>query len=407
MLCKLLSEIFQGVKFESLSDFKVINERIRDGFYDHSPQLFSEDIQQLWSKLQNIGLEMVSLAKGLSDMSRRLYHERNFFAFILPQVGGGSVNGACLDGRHEEINQVHPGNMNCSGLDATKPYPSLEADRRSQPGQAVSEKNLTCMCCKRKTDERISIVCDHCEKIYHVFCVGISVNKDIATTWYCKNCFGCGLESPHENCVVCERLKIPCTKTHVGGDKMDALTDAALRSVDEKSNCLVKPDVVQQASKSTVSNSCKLCRDQFVDSLYRECQHSLCRNKFHIRCLSELELQSVGPRWYCPSCLCRVCLADQDDEEIVLCDGCDKAYHIYCMEPPLDYIPKGKWFCNVCSTRIQRIHKGKSRQKKGSVGEVSTAVGSASLPSSAKRVYQNNEKGSMDVLLSAMDKLKE
>ncbi|KAF5192330.1 Phd finger protein ehd3 [Thalictrum thalictroides] len=396
MLCKLLTEIFQGIKFESISDFKVINERIRDGYYDHSPQLFSEDIQQLWSKLQNIGLEMVSLAKGLSDMSRRLYHERV----------GGSVNGASLEGKHEEINQVHPGNMDCSGLDTTKPYPSLEADRHSKPGQVDSEKNLICMSCKGKTDGRISIVCDHCEKMYHVFCVGVSVNKDCPTTWYCKNCASCGLQSPHENCVVCERLKVPCTKTNVGEDKMDALTNAALSSVDEKSNCFVKADVVQQSSKNTVSNSCKLCGDQFVDSLYRECQHSLCRKKFHLKCLSELEIQSVGPRWYCPSCLCRVCLADKDDEKIVLCDGCDNAYHIYCMEPRLNYIPKDKWFCNVCSTRLQKIQKGKSRQKKGSVGKVSTAVGSVSLPSSAT-VYQNHEKGSMDVLLSAMDRLKE
>lgn len=45
-LCKLLSENFQGIKTECFFDLKLINSRMKDGAYDHSPMLFLTDIQQ-------------------------------------------------------------------------------------------------------------------------------------------------------------------------------------------------------------------------------------------------------------------------------------------------------------------------------------------------------------------------
>eukprot|EP00667_Euglena_gracilis_P010553 EG_transcript_10746 len=35
-------------------------------------------------------------------------------------------------------------------------------------------------------------------------------------------------------------------------------------------------------------------------------------------------------------------------ERSVLCDGCDAAYHIFCLTPPLRAIPDGDWFCPKC-----------------------------------------------------------
>jgi hypothetical protein len=36
--------------------------------------------------------------------------------------------------------------------------------------------------------------------------------------------------------------------------------------------------------------------------------------------------------------------------EMLLCDGCDHGYHMFCLEPPLVAVPKGDWFCPGCST---------------------------------------------------------
>ena len=33
---------------------------------------------------------------------------------------------------------------------------------------------------------------------------------------------------------------------------------------------------------------------------------------------------------------------------MLLCDGCDKGYHIYCVQPPIETIPEGDWFCPAC-----------------------------------------------------------
>jgi hypothetical protein len=33
---------------------------------------------------------------------------------------------------------------------------------------------------------------------------------------------------------------------------------------------------------------------------------------------------------------------------ILLCDGCDRGYHLGCLKPPLKIVPKGQWICDEC-----------------------------------------------------------
>ncbi|KAL5704493.1 hypothetical protein ACHQM5_022916 [Ranunculus cassubicifolius] len=356
-LCKLFSETFQGIKVENFSHFKMINSRMRDGSYSRSPQLLSNDIQELGSKFQKIGTEMISLAKEIP----------------------------------EEINQIHPGNINCSGMDL-------------DPDQHDAGKTRLCMCCGGKTDTRSCIICDSCEKIYHIFCVGVSVDKESPRSWYCMGCVSSILDpiisQTHDNCNVCERVSVN------------------LMSEDHNRVFHNGPgaDIVNGGVRPTC---CKLCRSEFENSQYRECEHYLCHNKFHLRCMSELELKRFGPRWYCPSCLCRVCLVDRDDEKIVLCDGCDNAYHIYCMEPPRSSIPEGKWFCRVCDTRLRGIRKAKKLLFEKEEKSVLSTDASAA-PARSVGVYKNLEQslrnitgrvhtgvGSVDMLLSAAETLKD
>ncbi|CAL1714552.1 unnamed protein product [Somion occarium] len=47
--------------------------------------------------------------------------------------------------------------------------------------------------------------------------------------------------------------------------------------------------------------------------------------------------------------LCVVCSKDNGEDDAPLeCDKCDSPYHLGCLDPPLDAIPDGEWFCPDC-----------------------------------------------------------
>ena len=45
---------------------------------------------------------------------------------------------------------------------------------------------------------------------------------------------------------------------------------------------------------------------------------------------------------------CRICRRNKDDDRLLLCDGCNSGFHLYCLRPPLYAIPRGDWFCASC-----------------------------------------------------------
>uniref|UniRef100_H2RKM7 [histone H3]-trimethyl-L-lysine(4) demethylase n=1 Tax=Takifugu rubripes TaxID=31033 RepID=H2RKM7_TAKRU len=48
------------------------------------------------------------------------------------------------------------------------------------------------------------------------------------------------------------------------------------------------------------------------------------------------------------SFVCRMCGRGEDDEKLLLCDGCEDNYHTYCLLPALTDLPKGNWRCPKC-----------------------------------------------------------
>ncbi|XP_018608495.1 lysine-specific demethylase 5C-like isoform X2 [Scleropages formosus] len=48
------------------------------------------------------------------------------------------------------------------------------------------------------------------------------------------------------------------------------------------------------------------------------------------------------------SFVCRMCGRGDEDEKLLLCDGCDDNYHTFCLLPPLAEPPKGDWRCPKC-----------------------------------------------------------
>ncbi|KAI3640211.1 hypothetical protein MIR68_001089 [Amoeboaphelidium protococcarum] len=51
---------------------------------------------------------------------------------------------------------------------------------------------------------------------------------------------------------------------------------------------------------------------------------------------------------------CQVCHTDDDPHQLLICDGCDQMYHLYCLEPPLSSVPMNEWFCSSCTQSVQQ-----------------------------------------------------
>ena len=64
---------------------------------------------------------------------------------------------------------------------------------------------------------------------------------------------------------------------------------------------------------------------------------------------------------------CERCGSGLDDAQLLLCDNtrCTRAYHIYCLTPPLAAVPAGDWLCPVCSSsrHTPASHHGPSVKK--------------------------------------------
>ncbi|KAL9966066.1 hypothetical protein ACROYT_G024079 [Oculina patagonica] len=45
---------------------------------------------------------------------------------------------------------------------------------------------------------------------------------------------------------------------------------------------------------------------------------------------------------------CQICRKGDNEELLLLCDGCDRGYHTYCCTPKLSSIPEGDWYCTDC-----------------------------------------------------------
>ncbi|XP_034742358.1 bromodomain adjacent to zinc finger domain protein 2B isoform X3 [Etheostoma cragini] len=45
---------------------------------------------------------------------------------------------------------------------------------------------------------------------------------------------------------------------------------------------------------------------------------------------------------------CQLCQKGDNEELLLLCDGCDKGCHTYCQKPKITTVPDGDWFCPTC-----------------------------------------------------------
>ncbi|KAM9123199.1 bromodomain adjacent to zinc finger domain protein 2B isoform 20-T24 [Pangshura tecta] len=110
---------------------------------------------------------------------------------------------------------------------------------------------------------------------------------------------------------------------------------------------------------------------------------------------------------------CQICRKGDNEELLLLCDGCDKGCHTYCHRPKITTIPEGDWFCPACiakasgqTLKIKKLQiKGKksNEQKRGrklSLTGDTEDEDSATTSSSLKRGKTDPKKRKIDENIS-------
>ncbi|KAM9307770.1 E3 ubiquitin-protein ligase UHRF1-like [Gastrophryne carolinensis] len=126
----------------------------------------------------------------------------------------------------------------------------------------------------------------------------------------------------------------------------DALDDCRVRHVEEVFK-IEEPGaelISEPPPKRTSGPECKHCRD--------------------------------NPRVKCRMCACHVCGGKQDPDKQLLCDECDMAFHLYCLDPPLAAPPDEDWYCPECRIDSSEVvlagEKLKESKKKSKMASASS-----------------------------------
>lgn len=64
----------------------------------------------------------------------------------------------------------------------------------------------------------------------------------------------------------------------------------------------------------------------------------------------------------CVFCGCRKCFGKHDSANILVCDGCDEEWHLYCLTPPLLSVPTtSQWHCSKCKAKKEKGTRPRGR----------------------------------------------
>lgn len=101
-------------------------------------------------------------------------------------------------------------------------------------------------------------------------------------------------------------------------------------------------DCIMEWSKNV--NTCPVDRQEYRLVLVREHLNGKVINQIPIeKPVPEQEMVMEIDHTHC-----EICGSTDNEDRMLLCDGCDLGFHIYCLTPPLESIPTGYWYCNEC-----------------------------------------------------------
>uniref|UniRef100_A0A669DWU9 E3 ubiquitin-protein ligase UHRF n=1 Tax=Oreochromis niloticus TaxID=8128 RepID=A0A669DWU9_ORENI len=111
------------------------------------------------------------------------------------------------------------------------------------------------------------------------------------------------------------------------------------------------------------------CKIQFLDEIYLVEKPgaralSAADGQFKRKSGPECKHCKADPDAECRFCSCCVCGGKQDAHMQLLCDECNMAFHIYCLNPPLATIPDDEdWYCPTCKNDTSEVVKAGEKLK--------------------------------------------
>lgn len=147
-------------------------------------------------------------------------------------------------------------------------------------------------------------------------------------------------------------------KNMLAGETVDS---AHIEEIDEPEH----KDLKQESLQLDISQKSRLKRNPFCDFCHGTADRnrrtrlpeelvscSGCGSSGHPSCLrfsDNIRLSVQKYDWQCIECkTCSTCNTADNEDQLLFCDDCDRSYHTYCLNPPLQELPEGNWSCHLC-----------------------------------------------------------
>ncbi|KAK7789353.1 hypothetical protein R5R35_011648 [Gryllus longicercus] len=154
--------------------------------------------------------------------------------------------------------------------------------------------------------------------------------------------------------------------------------------------------------KSIMKANCQFCHSGDNEDKLLLCDG--CDKGYHTYCFRPKMEQIPDGDWYCFECMnkatgernCIVC-GKRAGRNLVVCEACPRAYHTDCLQPALAKVPRGKWFCSGCATRAPRRRggggSGSGRKPRGSA---TPSTSHANTEKASERAEKHRDSESSD-----------
>jgi len=267
--------------------------------------------------------------------------------------------------------------------------PSHTQNPTISTSKKIKKEPVTCPICQNDIEPNVSVATpDTCSS--HIFCV------DCLLHWTKNSTVICPIDrKTYTEVHIYNSLTLKQSKSLTKPSRVLKVDKTGLPEFKNNKNYIFSqgraPEPIEPTHDELLSTFleniiCKTCNlsDREADLLL--CDG--CDVAVHIDCLTPALTRIPEGDYFCNDCapeylVCDFCESKDGGEQMVICDGCDKAWHIFCLENKLDELPMtDEWFCDGCwrfeieevrSEVVEGVRESRTRSMRSSSRDVSSS----------------------------------